>query len=226
MIRITCINSYQCDQTDSTWVGNTRRSETYQPILVSRIVSNIHLVEYSKDSKYSSNESKLEPIPFNTTTNDFDIGIELSFRPSVTFIASIGALSADAAVQLAVTLDVPKLDVEVSQVHNVDSSCNPAPASLPPDQVYQNLTLLVPSIGFDAFEVFTETGKIPGLDLSADQSFEQTSSKNITTACYFFDAAKKTLGPAPTIKSSSATSNHIALTGIFMAIMIAVLMGM
>ena len=183
-----------------------------------------------KDSKSSSNESKLEPIPFSTTTSDLDIGIELSFRPSVTFVASVGALDASAAVQLAVTLDVPKLDVEIKQVHNVDSACNPAPPSLPSDQVYQNLTLLVPSIGFDAFEVFTEKGQFPGLDpQQANQVFSQTESKNITTACYLFDAAKKTLGPAPMnrpSKISSATSNHTSLAGVFMAIAMAVFMGM
>ena len=132
----------------------------------------------------------------------------------------------NAAVQLAVTLDVPKLDVEVKQVHNVNSTCDPAPPSLPSDQVYQNLTLLVPSIGFDAFEVFTETGKVPGPELQANQPFYQTESKNITTACYFFDAAKNTLGPVPTTNMSSATSNHIPLVGVFTVIAMAILVGM
>ena len=84
----------------------------------------------------------------------------------------------------------------------------------------------MPSIGFDAFEVFTEAGKIPGLDLQANQAFSQTSSKNITTACYFFDAAKKTLGPASVTKPSSATSNLAPFVAVVIAIVVAVFMAM
>ena len=146
----------------------------------------------------------------------------------MTFVASIGVPDAKADVQLAVTLDVPKLDVEVTQVHNVTSSCDPAPPSVPPDEVYRNLTLLVPSIGMDAFEVFTETGKVPGLELQADQPFSQTSSHNLTTACYFFDAAKNTLGPASVTKppgASSATSNHVPLAAVLIMSVTVVFMG-
>ena len=180
------------------------------------------------NANYRSNESKLEPIPFNATTSDLDLGIELSFRPSVTFIASVGALNAKTDVQLAVALDVPKLDVAVKQVHNVDSACDPAPPTFPPGQVYQNLTLLVPSIGFDAFEVFTEEGKIPGLNLQAKQPFSQSYSKNISTACYFFDAAKKTLGPAPVTKPSnlsSANSTCVPFTALFVAFVMVFMIG-
>lgn len=131
-----------------------------------------------------------------------------------------------ADVQLAVTLDIPKLDVDVKQVHNVDSACNPASPALAPGKVYQNLTLLTPSIGFDASEVFTEEGKIPWLDLQANQGFNQSYSRKLPTACYFFDAAKKSLVSAPITKPfslSSASGNHVPFTALLVAIVIMVL---
>lgn len=111
-------------------------------------------------------------------------------------------LVADASVQLTVDLDIPKLDVEVKQVHNVTSNCDPAPASTPTDQVFRNATLLVPSIGFDAIEIFNETASFLGAKLSAAQRFEQNASIDLSTACYYFDAAKKTMGPAASAKLS------------------------
>ena len=131
-----------------------------------------------------SNETTLTPIPFNSTRSDLDISLELSFRPSISLSASLG-------------LDVPKLDVEIKQVHNVTSSCAPAPPSLHPDQVYENLTLVVPSLGFGVLEVLQEGATFPDVHLSAQQPFNQTFERNLTTACLFFDAAKKGLAPAP-----------------------------
>lgn len=133
-----------------------------------------------------------------------------------------------ATLQVTVTLDVPKLDVEVQQVHNVTSNCAPAQASTPSNQVYQNLTQLVPSIGFDAFEVFTEKAKVLGVSVGSDnQNLQQNYIKNITTACYFFDAAKETLGSVPSKKSantSSATNIHVPLAQYCMAIALVALL--
>lgn len=170
----------------------------------------------------------LTPLPFTATTGDLDIGIELSFRPSVTFVASVGFLDSSGTIQLTVTLDVPKLDVEVQQVENVTSNCAPAQASTPSNQVYQNLTQVVPSIGFDAFEIFTETGKVLGISTGPDnQSFEQNYSKSLSTACYFFDAAKETLGSVPPKKQanlSSATRRYIPLVECGMVIVMVALL--
>lgn len=60
----------------------------------------------------------------------------------------------------------------------------------------------MPSIGFDAIEIFNETGSFLGAQLSAAQGFEQNASIDLTTACYYFDAAKKTMGPAAAAKLS------------------------
>lgn len=58
----------------------------------------------------------------------------------------------------------------------------------------------MPSIGFDAIEIFNETGSFLGAELSGAQHLEQNKSINLTTACYYFDAAKKTMGPAAAAK--------------------------
>ena len=70
------------------------------------------------------------------------------------------------------------------------------------DQIYKNLTNVVPSIGFDASVIF-----------SAQEVFEQQSSrpftedfyaKNLSTACLAYDPAKKTLGPVAQVKPSGS----------------------
>ena len=110
-------------------------------------------------------------------------------------------------IGLTVTLDVPKLDVEVQQIHNVTFNCDPAQSSTPSNQVYQNLTQLVPSIGFDALEVFSENASVLGDSLASEnQNFQQNYSSNLSTTCYFFDTAKETLGPAPPEKPATVSS--------------------
>ena len=152
----------------------------------------------------------------------------------MTFVATVAALDSGGTIELTVTLDVPKLDVEVQQVHNVTSDCAPAQASTPSNQVYQNLTQVVPSIGFDAFEVFTEEAKLIGFSLGSDnQSVEQNFAKNLSTACYFFDTAKETLGSVPaknsinpknSISPSSATSMYIPFVECYAAIVLVALL--
>lgn len=80
------------------------------------------------------------------------------------------------------------------------SNCDLAPASTPTDQVFQNATLLTSSIGFDAIEIFNETAYFLGAHLSGTQHSEQNKSFDLTTACYYFDAAKKTMSPAAAVK--------------------------
>ena len=121
------------------------------------------------------------------------MSLELSFRPKFDFaITATAALDGD----MTAYIDVPKLDVQVSQVQNVTSSCDAvaSAASVPKDQIFGNLTNVVPSIGFDASVIF-----------SAQEVFEHQSSrpfaadfyaKNLSTACLAYDPAKKTLGPA------------------------------
>lgn len=120
----------------------------------------------------------------------------------MTFVVALGDPSIiGASVSLDVGLDIPKLDLDINQVHNVTSNCDPAAPSLLSDSktdstVYENLTLVTPSLGLDFFEVFNETANFLGAELSGEQPFNQSFSFGLPTQCLFFDAAKKTLGPA------------------------------
>ena len=167
----------------------------------------------------------LVPTTLNATRSDFDIDIELSFRPSLTLEAELDIVVADASIELTVGLDVPKLDVEIKQVHNVTSSCDPAPPSLAANQIWPNLTSVVPKIGFDIFEVFSENASFFGVKLSAQQPFNQSSPEILLpTECSYFDQAKDTMGPVPVVKPSNlgkASSDiqvHFPLTALLLAI--------
>ena len=170
-----------------------------------------------------SNQSTLTPAPFSSATKDLDLGVELSFRPSVIFVAAIGGLPV--TVQVAVTLDMPKLDATITQVHNVNVSCDPAPPSLPSGQVYENLTLVVPTIGVDALEVFQEALNLVLVKPSDTQPFFEGSESNLPTACYAFSKVEKTLVAAAQSKpsdTSSATTNHFPLLALLLAAMLGI----
>lgn len=170
------------------------------------------------------NQSTLTPAPFTSATKDLDINVELSFRPTVVFVASVGGLPV--SLQVAVTLDIPKLDATIMQVHNVNVSCDPAPAALPSDQVYPNLTLVIPSIGVDALEVFEESLNLVLLKPGDTQPYSvEGLATGLPTACYAFSRAEKTLIAAAQSKpsdTSSATSARVQLSALFIVMVMAV----
>ena len=150
-----------------------------------------------------SNESTLTPLPYTSTTGDIDMSIELSFRPKFDFaISAADVLNGD----MTAYFDVPKLDVEISQVHNVTASCDAASAaSVPADQIYANLTNVVPSIGFDASVIFSAQEVVE--HQSSRPFTDEFYTKNLSTACLAYDPAKKTLGPADQAKPSSVNGD-------------------
>ena len=77
-------------------------------------------------------------------------------------------------------------------------TCYPAPASLPADQVYANLTNVIASIGFDAFGVFEATSP----DSTHELPFYQNCQLHFLTVCWAFDGTKKTLAPASPVQPS------------------------
>ena len=129
--------------------------------------------------------------------------LELSFRPQFIFDVDI-INDKTASVDVATYFDVPKLDVQVTQVHNANSTCDPAPSSLAADQIFKNLTNVISSIGFDASVTFTEDA---GGDTDA-QPFEKSwTALNLSTACLAFNPAAKTLGPAAQAKPSQVNAS-------------------
>lgn len=131
------------------------------------------------------------------------MSLELSFRPQFSFEVDVFT-DKTASIDVATYFDVPKLDVQVTQVQNANSTCDPAPSSLAADQIFKNLTNVIPSIGFDAFVTFTEEA----LGDTADQPFGKSwTAVNLSTACLAFDAAAKTLGPAAQAKPSQVNAS-------------------
>ena len=64
----------------------------------------------------------------------------------------------------------------------------------------------------DASEVFSETGKIPGLKLEADQPFSQASSpRPLDKVCLLFDPAVGSLGAAPVTRPADVPSMAVGL---------------
>ena len=121
---------------------------------------------------------------------------------------------ASGGIGLTLGLDVPKLNARFSQVHNVTSNCEPAVAAggavpdnsgnksiavVPEDQIYENLTLVTPTIGLTTFETLHENISILGIEVGhGQQTWNQTPFElQLPTACFFFDVAKKTLSPSP-----------------------------
>ena len=178
----------------------------------------------SNPSNPISNQSTLTPLPFTSATRDLNLDVEFSFRPSVIFVASIGGLPV--TVQVAVTLDIPRLDAAITQVHNVNVSCDPAPPSLPADQVYQNLTLVIPSVGVDALEVFQEALNLILLSPGDTQPYYQNYSRTLPTACYAFSSAQRTLVAAAQSRpsdTSPAMNARVPISVLFVAVLLAVL---
>lgn len=146
----------------------------------------------------------------------------------MTFVVALGDPSViGASVSLDVGLDIPKLDLDIKQVHNVTSNCDPAAPSLLSDSksgntVYENLTLVAPSLSLDFFEIFKETADFIGFKLSGQQPFNQSFSWGLPTQCLFFDVAKETLGPASATKpakiSRAADRPVVPLVATFMAV--------
>ena len=158
-----------------------------------------------------SNETSLTPIPFNASRSDLDIALEIALRPSIIFVASVGALDVGSSVALTVGLDIPKLDVDIRQVHNVTSTCDAVSQAQLSDStnnnIYDNLTLIAPSLGFDVFEVFNGSFSLPGVDLHGQRPFMQNSSAGLPTACLAFDAARKTLVPVPVAEAKGVSKS-------------------
>lgn len=172
----------------------------------------------------SSNESALTPIPFSASRSDADVAVEIGIRPSISFVVSIGDPHIlGASVALSVGLDIPRLEFDVTSVYNVTSSCTPAGASTPADQIYDVLTLITPSLGFDVFEVFEETAGAFGAKISGQQPFMQNFTRNLTSDCLYLDTVKKTMSPAPISKPKQASlavavGRQIPLAGAFAGI--------
>ena len=85
----------------------------------------------------------------------------------------------------------------------------------------------MPSVGLDAIEIFSENGSFLGLPLlSPDQSLEQSDSFNLTTECYSFDKANKTLTLALDTKPSLSLATAGFRAPLAMALLTMIMVGL
>lgn len=159
------------------------------------------------------NESTMTPLPFTFTTGDIEISLELSFRPLIKFSVRFPILDKDYTASTFV--DTPKHDIKATNVKNVPSTCDPAPVSVLEDQTYPNLTNVKPSIGFDAFIVFTENDD--------NHLFEPLDNNHtIPTDCFSYKASAKTLGlvgPTGSIRGKSGASERAKVSAVLMLVL-------
>ena len=172
-----------------------------------------------------SNESTITLLPFTSTSGDLDISIELSLRPLVTVTVDLlDELIEDTAMGATAYVDAPKLDLQVSTVHNVTASCDPAPSSAGEDDVFPSLINIAPSWGIDRFFIAME-GKH---NVSFTPSY---TVHNFTNICLEFNSTTHMLGPpaqqhsTKTTKSSSGNLGN-PVFGCLVAWVIAVLIVM
>ncbi|EJD50351.1 hypothetical protein AURDEDRAFT_160253 [Auricularia subglabra TFB-10046 SS5] len=94
------------------------------------------------------NETKINRIPFQSSSQDVDMDFEFSFRAAFSLALDSEFLELDLLKDniFVVFADVPKLDVSISQVKNVTAAC--APPS-PGERVFPQLTKITPRIGMD-----------------------------------------------------------------------------
>ncbi|CAG8979935.1 hypothetical protein HYALB_00013519 [Hymenoscyphus albidus] len=88
-------------------------------------------------------------IPGNLTptTPDLAFAFQSAFRPQISYHAEAEFL--DEQYDASIFADIPALNMRVSQVHNVNAKCEPAPVGAPDTDVFADLTYITPSVGFD-----------------------------------------------------------------------------
>ena len=148
--------------------------------------------------------SSVSTLPFTSTKGDIEMSFELSFRPQ--FIFNVSFPDQTASVDFATYFDGPKLDVQVTQVHNINATCDPAPSSLAADQIFRNLTNLKSSVGVDSFILTGE--EVIGITLDQPPILGGTLY-NLPTACLAFNPAAKTLGPAAQAEPSQINASFV-----------------
>ena len=86
--------------------------------------------------------------------------------------------------------------------------------------MYQNLTLVVPTIGVDALEVFQEALNLVLVKPADTQPFFEGDTSKLPTACYAFSKAEKTLVAAAQSKpkdTSAAVGVRVPLSALLVA---------
>ncbi|EJD50375.1 hypothetical protein AURDEDRAFT_121540 [Auricularia subglabra TFB-10046 SS5] len=131
------------------------------------------------------NETTITPTPFQSSSGDLEMDFQLSFRPVFTLgLTKIFGLDLpDLGGVFDVFTDLPKLDVSISQVHNMTADCAPTSAG---ERAFPQLTKFEPRIGVDFGLDFLGNEYIP-VDFTAPLDSEAPAQ------CYEYDPKTRLL---------------------------------
>jgi hypothetical protein len=163
-------------------------------------------------NEFTSNETTLTPTSFASTTSDLDVSFEFSFRP----IFEVNVTISGDEHHSNVTADLPRLDVIVSQVSNVDASCSPAGPEVASDKIFAKLTQVTPSLSVDI-----------GLDLDGKVYEANLTDSTLPTGYFQFDHSSNAL-VAPKGSSSTGGASGLSASVLFalaVALLVAVVFG-
>jgi hypothetical protein len=149
-------------------------------------------------------QSQLIPLNYTSLDANDDFAFELSFRPIFKVEGSLAGVIEGFSAE--VFADVPKLDITVSQVQNVTRDCQAAKSNTPSQQIFHNLTLVVPSVSFDIgfngsiFEADSPTEIVP-----------LGHNYTLPTSCLDFLPKVSALGSVPHSSDCIKTQSHPAI---------------
>ncbi|EJD50345.1 hypothetical protein AURDEDRAFT_121515 [Auricularia subglabra TFB-10046 SS5] len=132
------------------------------------------------------NETTITATPFQTSSRDIEIGFELSFRAAFSLGLESGFFNIDLLEggTFAVFVDLPKLDVSVSQVKNATAAC--APPSSSSERTFPQLTEFAPRIGMDVGLKFLDEEYTP-------LGFTVPLNNEAPVQCFEFDPERHVL---------------------------------
>lgn len=158
--------------------------------------------------------SQLTPLNYTSPNANDNFAFELSFRPifkvSGSFAGVVSGLTAE------VFADVPKLDIAVSQVANVTRDCQVAKPGTPSEQIFHNLTHVVPYISFD----YGFNGSIASYDIPT-KIIPIGNNNTLPTSCLDFLPSASALGPVP--DSSDGLELRLPLTMMWATLTVVIL---
>ena len=156
-------------------------------------------------------------LPFQSQTPNLSFSVSTTFQPIIllgfSFFEEVGLAGA------GVFMNLPTVALTVSQVANVDTSCNPVTANA----ITGNLTRIEPQIQIvGGFIAEAEIGR--DIRKLSEQTSYNVFSKNFSapTQCLRFDQAKSSYAPAAATTSSTpmggASANAVSINFVGMAL--------
>ena len=129
-----------------------------------------------------------------------------------------GSILNDQVAAAEVYADVPRVDVIVAQAVHATRDCKAAPPKTPSDEIFLNLTHVVPTLSYDWGYNVTDLGV---------HDFSLGNRTMLATACLAYLPSVTALGPVPSKSKQNAAgsvrSQLLGARGVFFTAMVAFL---